>query len=548
MDTNNYNDLVEFIKCKNDPIYFIKNYFNDYTLPEPQPLKKIYDRQIEIINTLLNDHFLILMGSRQVGKTIILIAFICWLILFNNNYLVAILSRKVDFTNDLINEVKKALSSLNSPFNIQLENKGKHSKKNLASELILINGSSVKAITVPKANPEEAGRGLRAGFIFIDEAAHINSLEKILTGINFTTARTFPRYEEMKIPFGICIASTPNGMNGTGKLFYDYWTNAINNNSLYKAVKFHWSEVPEYNREWYENQCRKLNNDRRAIAQELDLIFLASEDSFLEEDIILNLQRINTSNNIIRKIRISDSGNLYFNIFKEPNISSLYLIGIDSATKRGNDFSAICVTDFFTGEQVAEFFGKCSITDLCEKVLTVVVNEYSNCILIPENNGVGNQVIEYCQKHYNNKLFNTPRKELRKITYSPGFLNTVITRPQLLDSIYQVLKEFPESVKSEYLKMQLIGLHITGNRVEGDIDDAVFAFGFTQCVRIYYNNIVSSMFSLRNESISDMVNLFKERYEDDSLFTEQNNMFNNKYNDPIFESFKSTFFKKDKDE
>lgn len=534
--------FIEFIKCKNDVVYFIKNYFQDYTLPEPRLLKQIYPRQVEILNTLLNNHYLILMGSRQVGKTIILIAFICWLILFHPNYLVAVLSRKADFTNELINEVKKALGNLKEPFTVQLEDKGKHTKKNLASEIVLINGSSVKAISVPKANPEEAGRGLRAGFIFIDEAAHIPMLDKILSGINFTTSRTFPRYEEMKIPYGICLSSTPNGMSGIGETFYSYWNSAENNNSIYKAIKFHWKEVPEYTEEWYKEQCKKLNNDKRTILQELDLVFLPSKDSFFDEEIVERLQKLEEVSTI--KVKLSFEYDFY--LFEQPNNNDIYLIGIDSATRRGSDFSCISVVKFSTGEQVAEYHGKCTISDLCEKILDKIILMFPNCVLIPENNGVGNQVTEYCERKYRSKLFFTPKKDMKKTTFVPGFVNTTITRPQLLDALYGIITESPNVVKSKILKSQLIGLRKINNRIEGNHDDSVFAFGFTQWARTYYPNIITSMISTSNETISSFMNLYNERYNV-SLLEENNeqtdNIMSQKTNDDLFNSFCNLFLR-----
>jgi len=81
------------------------------------------------------------------------------------------------------------------------------------------------------------------------------------------------------------MTSTPNGVEGTGKFFYDMWNKSVGSDEIYDeeeklvnnhlhyindpstngfvSVKFHWSEI--YDDNWYREQVRELNFDSRRV-------------------------------------------------------------------------------------------------------------------------------------------------------------------------------------------------------------------------------------------------------------------------------------------
>jgi len=50
-------------------------------------------------------------------------------------------------------------------------------------------------------------------------------------------------------PSGISIISTPNGV---GNWYHRMWLGAISGDNMYTPIKFHWSEIPDYDAKWYE--------------------------------------------------------------------------------------------------------------------------------------------------------------------------------------------------------------------------------------------------------------------------------------------------------
>lgn len=62
--------VTEWIKCAEDPIYFIENYVKIVTLDEGLKLMKLYDYQKEIVLSLVSNRFTISSICRQAGKCV----------------------------------------------------------------------------------------------------------------------------------------------------------------------------------------------------------------------------------------------------------------------------------------------------------------------------------------------------------------------------------------------------------------------------------------------------------------------------------------------
>ena len=63
-------EVQEFLKCKEDPIYFIENYCKIVSLDSGLIPFALYDCQKEKVKTIMNNRKVILMEGRQQGKTI----------------------------------------------------------------------------------------------------------------------------------------------------------------------------------------------------------------------------------------------------------------------------------------------------------------------------------------------------------------------------------------------------------------------------------------------------------------------------------------------
>ena len=105
-------DLEKYVRCANDPEYFLENYMKIVTLDHGPQLIQLYDFQREIIRSIGTNRFTICKIPRQSGKSTIMIGYILHAILFTNNYKCAILANKLKTATELMNRLKFAYESL----------------------------------------------------------------------------------------------------------------------------------------------------------------------------------------------------------------------------------------------------------------------------------------------------------------------------------------------------------------------------------------------------------------------------------------------------
>ena len=174
--------------------------------------------------------------------------------------------------------------------------------------------------------------------------------------------------------------------------------------------------------------------------------------------------------------------------FAEPIPERFYILGVDTAPEHGEDKSAITVWDYETLEQVWEYQGKCKVLDFV-KVVKVAATEYPGLIVV-ESNSYGNQVVESLyHSEFSTMVYQEKRSKAMKAKKLPGLSTNSKTRPLMIDALYSYISEFPESVKSERLALELVGLVTKASgRVEADRgcrDDLALATAVCFYVRKY---------------------------------------------------------------
>lgn len=104
--------IEEYIKCKKDPVYFIKKYI--YIVHPDRGVVKfnLYDYQEELINAYHKNRRIITVQPRQSGKTITSAAYLLWFIIFNDNKSVAILANKQATADEILGRMRMAYEEL----------------------------------------------------------------------------------------------------------------------------------------------------------------------------------------------------------------------------------------------------------------------------------------------------------------------------------------------------------------------------------------------------------------------------------------------------
>ena len=126
-------NILEFQKCAEDPIYFMETYMKIVSLDEGLVPFKMYDFQKHIVKTIHNNRFTICKLPRQSGKSTTTVSYLLHYAIFNPNSNIAILANKSSTARDILGRVQLAYENLPkwlqqgvinwNKGNIELENK-----------------------------------------------------------------------------------------------------------------------------------------------------------------------------------------------------------------------------------------------------------------------------------------------------------------------------------------------------------------------------------------------------------------------------------------
>lgn len=473
--------VAEFLQCRASFEYFANRYIY-IELPGKDVLLSPYAKQTELIDTIEEEKYVLVLKSRQIGISTIIQAYATWLTVFYNNVVIGIISKDgaeaTDFARVIRGMVEK-LPDWMKPVGGLL---GRGFAKRTERSFILTNGSKTYASPVNPNAPDKTLRGKAITFLVIDEAAFVNHIDSAWTSMVPALSTNQMQARKRGIPYGTIVLSTPNKTVGMGQWYFKRYMKAISHDDIFKPFVIHWKMIPELadDPSWYATQCALFDYNKKKIAQELELKFLPTEGSFFEADTVEKIQA--SCDKPLEKLRIFN-GQIWKFANQIPN--KFYIIGVDTAPEHGTDKSAITIWDYETLEQVWEYQGKCKVLDFV-KVVKVAATSYPGLIVV-ESNSYGNQVVEHL---YASEFAHMLYKEKRgKNTYIPGLSTNAKTRPLMIDALYSYMTQFPESVKSERLALELTGLvSKTSGKVEADTgctDDIALSAALCMYVRKY---------------------------------------------------------------
>lgn len=215
--------IQEIVKCKNDPVYFIKNYINIINLDKGLIKFDLYNYQEGMIEAIHTYNRIISRWPRQCGKSTTVCAYFCHYILFNKYKTVGILANKESTARELLGKIKLMIEYLPSflkPGVIEW-NKG---------SIYFDNDSKI----ITAATSSSACRGFSFNCVLLDEFSFIT--EGVFEDFIQSVYPTISSSKKSKI----IMVSTPNGMNH----FYKFWREAEKGRNGYFPVAVEWNDPP----------------------------------------------------------------------------------------------------------------------------------------------------------------------------------------------------------------------------------------------------------------------------------------------------------------
>ena len=352
--------ISEFIKCREDPVYFAKNYIKIINVDEGLVSFNMWPFQEKLIKRFHDNRFNICMMPRQTGKSTTSVSYLLHYAIFNDSVNIGILANKAQTARDLLGRLQTAYENLPKWMQqgILVWNKG---------SLELDNGSKIMAASTSAA----AVRGMSFNIIFLDEFAFVPN--HIADDFFSSVYPTISSGKSTKI----IIVSTPKGMNH----FYRMWNDAEKGDNDYVTTEVHWSEVPGRDDAWKEQTIK--NTSEAQFRVEFECQFLGSVGT------LINPAKLKS---LIYERPITSNGGL--DIYEQPISDHDYLCTVDVARGVGEDYSTFIIVDItsFPHKVVAKYRNNEIKPMLFPNIIYETCTAFNNAFILCEVNDIGDQV------------------------------------------------------------------------------------------------------------------------------------------------------------
>jgi hypothetical protein len=417
--------VLEWIKCSEDPAYFAKNYIKIVTLDRGLSDFDMYPFQEKMIKTFHNSRFTICKLPRQSGFTTTERVFNLprKYNLINNNRPLRPQDKRIYIQKiEKVDSVPVACISVDSDDHLFLCGKTfipTHNSTIVVSYLLhyaIFNDNTNIAILANKAStardlldrlqtgyenlPKWLQQGvvswnkgsmelenkskitaastsassIRGGtynIIFLDEFAFVPNT----VADNFFSS-VYPVITSGKSS-KVIVVSTPYGMNH----FYRLWDDAQSGKNEYVPIEVHWTDVPGRDEEFKRSTI--ANTSESQWRQEFECLFLGSSDTLISGP-VLNRLTFHTP-------KISNAS---LDVYEDPQEDHTYVITVDVARGVEKDYSAFIVIDVsqFPHKVVAKYRNNQIRPILFPQIIKEVAVSYNRAYILCEVNDVGDQV------------------------------------------------------------------------------------------------------------------------------------------------------------
>ena len=357
--------ILEYVKCKNDPVYFSQNYVKIVSLDEGLVSFKPYDFQEKLINNFHENRFNICKMPRQTGKSTTVVSYLLHYAVFNDSVNIGILANKAATARELLGRLQTAYENLPKWMQqgIISWNKG---------SLELENGSKILAASTSAS----AVRGMSFNILFLDEFAFVPN--HIADSFFASVYPTITSGKNTKV----IIVSTPHGMNH----FYRMWHDAENRSNEYIPTDVHWSEVPGRDEKWKKQTI--ANTSEAQFKIEFECEFLGSIDTLVAPSKLKTL--------VYENPQQSNAG---LDVYEQVKGGCDYAITVDVARGVGEDYSAFIVVDItqFPHRVVAKYRNNDIKPMLFPNIIYQIAKQYNEAFILCEVNDIGDQVASILQ-------------------------------------------------------------------------------------------------------------------------------------------------------
>lgn len=426
--------LLEYQKCMDDPVYFAENYFKIVHVDDGLIPFKLYPFQKESVRLAMENRKFILGASRQVGKTSIATVIILHYVLFNEFKSVALLANKGDTAREILSRIQLAYEYLPHWLKCGIVEWNKGSVE-------FDNGSKI----IAASSSSSAIRGKSQSMVYIDEHAFIEGWDEFSASV----LPTLSSGKDTRLIF----TSTPKGLNH----FYDYFQGAKKGINGFAWQEVKWFDVPGRDEKWKEEILGTINHDLIKFAQEYEVDFIGSGGTLISGAAIRMLES---------SMPVNSDYTDGFKVYTMPKKDNVYILVADVSRGKGLDYSAFSVIDVTSVpyKQVATFRNNLIAPPDYADYIYRVASHYNQAYVLVETNDLGSQISDYLHDTFEyDNLLKTESKGASGKRISSGFSS---------GSSYE--RGLRTTTKTKAIGCSLLKLLIEQNKLQVVDKDTVF--------------------------------------------------------------------------
>ena len=348
-------DIQEYQRCMTDPVYFAETYGKVISLDEGLVPFKLYPYQKEMFEHFNDNRFSIVLACRQSGKSISSCMYILWYALFHPDQTIAVLANKGATAREMLARITLALE--NTPFFLQPGTKALNK-----GSIEFSNNSRI----IAAATSGSSIRGLSVNLLFLDEFAFVENAAQFYTS-------TYPVISSGNTS-RVIITSTANGI---GNIFHKIYEGAVQGTNEFKPFRVDWWDVPGRDEQWKDQTI--ANTSELQFQQEFGNTFFGTGNTLISADALMNMKAK-------PPVSVGD-----INVYKEPKANHDYIMTVDVAKGRGQDYSTFNIIDISTNpfKQVACYRNNLISPILFPDIIHKWAKRYNEAYVIIESNDQG---------------------------------------------------------------------------------------------------------------------------------------------------------------
>ena len=348
-------DIQEYQRCMIDPVYFAQTYGKVISLDEGLVPFNLYPYQKKMFQHFQDNRFSIVLACRQSGKSISSCMYILWYALFHPDQTIAILANKGATAREMLARITLALE--NTPFFLQPGTKALNK-----GSIEFSNNSRI----IAAATSGSSIRGLSVNLLFLDEFAFVENAAQFYTS-------TYPVISSGKTS-RVIVTSTANGI---GNIFHKLYEGAIQEINEFKPFRVDRWDVPGRDKAWKKQTI--ANTSELQFQQEFGNTFFGTGNTLISADALMNMKAESP-------VSVSD-----VNVYAEPKENHDYIMTVDVAKGRGQDYSTFNIIDITARpfKQVACYRNNLISPILYPDIIHKWAIRYNEAYVIIESNDQG---------------------------------------------------------------------------------------------------------------------------------------------------------------